>query len=99
MVLAWPVQRPQVSMVTCPLHDGVKSYHTSGEFSEKPQGEGGREPAGEGVAQAVVPHAAGEPTPTAIALAQLSFAGGMPVGPLIFKRNCPLAKPYPPTRM
>ena len=65
-------------MVIGPSQVGAKVYQTSGESLEAPQG-GGMDPAGEGVAQAVLPHAAGEPASMAMASAQLSLIGGVAV--------------------
>jgi len=64
-------------------------YQTSGELAEAPQGVGESVPGVEGVAQTVVPHAAGEPALTAMALAQLSLAGGVALE-LMFIRKVPV---------
>src|SRR5690349_13198315 len=62
-------------MVIVAVQTGANVYQTSGELVDSPQG-GGIEPEVEGVAWAVEPQAAGEPTPTGTALAQLSLGGG-----------------------
>ena len=71
-------------------------YQTSGELVEPPHG-GGMDPPGEGVAHAVLPHAAGEPALRAMASAQLSLIGGVVVA-WILRRKSPVLLPFPATR-
>lgn len=96
MKLVCPGQLPQVSMVTRPEQVGVQTYQTSGELIEEPHGKG-MLPGAEGVAHTVVPHAAGEPFETTMALTQRSFGGGV-LPAEIFKRKSPVAQFGPETR-
>jgi hypothetical protein len=89
-------QAPHVLIVTVPPHCGVYLYHTSGVLTELPHGVG-IVPGAEGVAQIVVPHAAGVPAFTAIAFMQRSFGGGVVVC-CARNENQPIALAAPATR-
>jgi hypothetical protein len=70
------VQGLQVLIRTVPLQVGVMTYHTSGAFTEEPQGVMTSEPGSDGVAQIFEPHIGGALMNSGNAFWHRSFGGG-----------------------